>query len=420
MVQVKQVQVIVVGAGAAGIFAAWQAAEMGASVLLIEKTVRVGTKILVSGGGKCNITHGGPLENVLKAFRKEESIFLRPAMYRFTNLQMIDLINELGIETYERPDGRIFPVDKTAKDVVEALRELINHPNITMRYDTAVTGVATENGKVTGIEIGDELIAADAVVLATGGSSFPNSGTTGDGYQWARQLGHTVVPIQSALAPIYLREPLADLSGLALRDIVCKCRVNTKESSRWRGDLLITHHGLSGPCALALSHDAARNLNKNSVTIDVDLLPEKNFEEINAHFIELSRKQPHNRIGNWLQDYAPERVIELMLERSAIPSDLKFGPISKQQRLQLVTQMKQFSFGEVRSVPMEKGEVVAGGVSLSEVDPKTMQSKIVAGLFLCGEILDVAGPVGGYNLQAAWSTGYVAGQNSAGLFEPMG
>ncbi len=405
--------VVIVGAGAAGILAAWRAAQLGANVLILEKTVRLGTKILVSGGGKCNITHGGPLELVLKAFRPNEARFLRPSFYRFTNDEMVEVLVDRGLEVYTRPDGRIFPVHQTAKDVVAILRQMLDEVGVRIQFNAGVTRIITNGSELKGVEIGNETIGCPQIVVSVGGSSFPASGTTGDGWPWMRELGHRIAPLRAALAPIYLKLESESPSGVSLRDCILKARQGGKEFDRWRGDLLFTHHGLSGPCALGVSRTIAERQAEGEVRLDVDLYPDQTFETLSQRFLDETHQHPHRSVANGLERDFPARVVELILNAAQAKGDMRNKDLDKKTRNRLIESLKMLPLGAVRAVPLEKGEVVAGGVQLDEVDSKTMESTRVPGLFLCGEILDIAGPVGGYNLQAAWSTGYVAGESCA-------
>lgn len=408
--------VVVIGAGAAGIMAAWRAAQLGAKVVALEKTSRIGTKILVSGGGKCNITHDGPIEDVLRAFRPNEARFIRPACYRWTNQDTVDLFTSRGLEVYTRPNGRIFPVSQTAKDVVAILRGYLDRAGVEIRLETPVKRILSQDGRIVGVETENETLSCGHVVLCTGGASYPNSGTTGDGWPWARELGHTVVPIRAALAPIYLELEeawVSALSGVALRDVVLKARYGGKEIERARGDLLFTHHGISGPDALEVSRACAERMPEGPVTLEVDLMPDRKPEEVAAWAVDFVNKHPKRQIASILDDLVPTSVVPFLFSAAKSDSSTVIAQFDKKARNRLVEVLKGWPLGAVRAIPMEKGEVVAGGVSLEEVDPHSMRSKKVEGLYLCGEVLDLAGPVGGYNLTAAWATGYVAGESAA-------
>lgn len=405
--------VVVIGGGAAGIIAAWRAAELGAKVLLLEKTPRLGTKILVSGGGKCNITHDGDIEAVLRGFRPNEALFLRPACYRFTNRRIVDMLTSKGLEVYTRPDGRIFPVEKTAKDVVAALKSYLDEVKVEVRLDSPVCGLLAAEGQVCSVVVNGEAIPATHVVLAVGGSSYPNSGTTGDGWKWAKDLGHTIEKIRPALAPIYLENARADRSGVALRDCVLKARLKGKEIARWRGDLLFTHHGVSGPTVLAISRSVAERFMDGEILLEADLQPDQSHETLNVGTAIWAKANPKRTVTSFVESLMPSRLAKDLLSDAGVDGSTLAGQLDKKARNRLTANIKQWPIGKVRTVPLEKGEVVAGGVSLSEVDPHTMASHKVNGLYLCGEVLDIAGDVGGYNLQAAFATGYVAGETAA-------
>ncbi len=403
--------VVVVGAGAAGIIAAWRAASLGARTLLLEKTNRLGTKILISGGGKCNITHDGPLEDVLRAFRPNEARFIRPACYRFTNQQIVKMLTDRGLRVYTRDDGRIFPVDQTAKDVVAILRTYLVDAGVDLRLEAPVTEIVARDGKVQGVRTETDLYRSPSVILATGGSSYPNSGTTGDGWPWVKALGHSIVKVRAALAPIYM-DGMSERSGIALRDVVLKARKGTKEIARWRGDLLFTHRGISGPTALGISRLVTEQMESDEVTLEVDLHPDLTFEDLGEELKQWCATNPRKRMGTYLEEVVPKNLVEDVLTVARIDPTVSGTSLGQKDRNRLIEILKGWKLGLVRTVPLEKGECVAGGISLDEVDPQTMKSKLVEGLYLCGEVLDVAGPVGGYNLQAAFATGFVAGESA--------
>ncbi len=403
-----------IGAGAAGIMAARRAAELGSAVLLLEKTPRLGTKILISGGGKCYITHDGPIEDVLRAFRPREARFIRPACYRFTNKQIVSLLTERGLQVYTRPDGRIFPVDQTAKDVVAILRRCLDEVGVRIRFDAPVSAIRRDEKGICGVDFAGGCQASRRVVLAVGGSSYPNSGTTGDGFGWATSLGHTVVPIRAALAPIRLADEMwRQYSGVALRDCLLKARQNQREIARWRGDTLFTHLGLSGPCTLEISREVSEALERGAVELETDLLPDQSFEAATFSILDYGKQYPARTIKRYLGEaIVPERLIDEILKSSRVPDETIFSKLQRGGRSRLIENLKGWKLGNVAEVILDKGEVVAGGVSLDEVDPKTMCSLKCPGLYLCGEVLDIAGPVGGYNLQAAFATGYIAGETA--------
>jgi len=414
-------EVLVVGGGAAGLIAAKRAAECGAQVTLLEKNDRLGMKILISGGGKCNLTHAGEMEEIRAAFRPPEARFLKPCFYRFTNDDFLSILHTSNMQTCVRPDGRIFPVEPgNAKDVVAILEQVVRSAGVRVVTEAAVSGLIVEEGRIAGVRIGERVRQAERVIVAVGGSSYPATGTTGDGWRWAAEAGHTLVPLRAALAPLYLDRVEPDWSGVALRDVTLRARAQTggKEYIRWRGDLLFTHKGLSGPCALGVSREVGERMAVGLAlggVLEVDLIPDTPFEALQAQIRTELRDSPRRTVGSVVDRCLPDRLTTPFMAMVGVQAQTHGAHLSAKALNHLVNCLKGWPLGGVRSVPLERGEVVAGGVSLNEVDPQTMASRIVPGLFLCGEILDIAGPVGGYNLQAAWSTGYVAGESAAVL-----
>jgi len=406
--------IAVVGAGAAGIIAAWNAARQGAAVTLFEKTPRIGTKILISGGGKCNITHDGPIEDLIRAFRPNEARFIRPSCYRFRNDEVVRMLTDRGLEVYTRPDGRIFPTNGTAKDVVRILSTYLEGARVTVRLSSPIREIVVSSGLATGVVTDTGQEHFDGVIVCVGGCSYPNSGTTGDGWEWARSLGHSVIPPMPALAPIDTDpKPQEGWPGVSLRSGVLKARQLGKEIARWTGDTLFTHHGISGPTALGISRIVAERLEDGPVQIEIDLQPDRSFEDVQAsirHWIALN---PRKRLIGFAEEMAPTSLMPALSHQAGVPLDLVAAQADRKARNRLVEALKAFSIGQAVRVPIEKGEVTAGGVDLSEVDPHTMRSNLIRNLYLCGEVLDIAGPVGGYNLQAAFSGGYVAGESAA-------
>ena len=413
--------IIVVGGGAAGMLAAWRAAKLGARVTLLEKKNRLGTKILISGGGKCNLTHAGEMEEIRRQFRTNEAGFLKASFYRFTSDDFLELLTGQGLKVYTRPDGRIFPVPPIdAKDVVEVLERHVRDAGVKVRLDCPVEKILVEEGAVSGVQIEGKVLPCSRLIIAVGGSSFPGTGCTGDGWKWLAELGHTIVKLTAALAPLYLdATPPEEWSGVALRDCVLRARKQNadggvgKERMHWRGDLLFTHKGVSGPTALGVSREIAEAIPENS-TVEVDLYPDESFEQVSARLMTQAQLSPKKTLLSLIEDAPlPERLRKPLLESAKLDPASKCAQLTAKDRNRLANTLKGWQVGRVRAVPLERGEVVAGGVALDEVDSKTMESRKIKGLYLCGEVLDIAGPVGGYNLQAAWSTGVVAGDSAA-------
>lgn len=341
------------------------------------------------------------------------------------------MLTSRGLEVYTRPDGRIFPVNGTAKDVVAILKTYLQEAGIEIRLETPVRSLIIETQRdgeapnspsppdkeraqkiCTGVQT-DHGLLQGKVILATGGSSYPNSGTTGDGWPWAREAGHTVVKILAALAPMTLKNAVPERAGIALRSCVLKARGSGKELARWRDDLLFTHRGISGPTALGVSREVSEAMQTGRVTLHVDIAPDETFESLTKEIIDWSRDNPRKRIATYLEDRIPKNLVEDLMSDSGIPEETIASNLPQKARNKLIENLKAWSLGEVQEVVLDKGEVVAGGIALNEVDPHTMASKKCEGLYLCGEVLDIAGPVGGYNLQAAFATGYVAGESAA-------
>jgi hypothetical protein len=384
-------------------------------VILLEKNSRIGIKILISGGGKCNITHDGPIEDLLDAFRPNEARFIRPACYRFTNRQILDMLTSRGLEVYTRPDGRVFPVNGTAKDVVAILKSYLDDAGVDVRLDCPATGLIAPGGRVVGVATQAETIESDLAVVCVGGSSYPGAGTTGDGWPWVEALGHKIVPVRPALAPIVTDpRPPESRAGVALRDCVLKARQKGKEVARWRGDLLFTHHGVSGPTVLGISRMVAEKKLDGKVTLEADVCPDLGFEPVGEAVQLYCATNPKRPMSPFAEQFVAKSLAADIVREAGIEEGKPAGQVDRKSRNRLVEILKGWQLGEARHVPLEKGEVVAGGVSLDEVDPQTMKSKRIEGLYLCGEILDIAGPVGGYNLQAAFATGYVAGESVVG------
>ncbi|MBP1678742.1 MAG: hypothetical protein H6Q29_653 [Bacteroidetes bacterium] len=406
--------IIVIGAGGAGLMAAARAAESGARVLLLERNPRPGIKLLISGGGKCNITHDGTMEHVRSAFLPREARFLKPSFHRFTNDDIRERLERRGVRTWVRQDGRVFPVSGRARDVVDALVAPLPALGVEIRLNTRVEGINSDPDGVCGISTTAGTISSRRVILATGGASYQKTGTTGDGFRWAAALGHTIVPLRPALAPMRIAPPLpAEWRGIAVRNGRLIVTANGKHQASRTGDIIFTHEGISGPAALGVSRDAALHLESGPVDLVLDFFPDHHHAALDMELNELTRERGARTLDTLIDEWLPNRMVPWLLERAGVPSGIRGFALTREQRRAVVGLLKEWRIGSVASISLDRGEVSAGGVALAEVDPQTMRSRKVRGLYLCGEVLDIAGPIGGYNLQAAFSTGFVAGESAA-------
>jgi predicted Rossmann fold flavoprotein len=405
-------RVLVVGGGAAGMVAAWKAAQGGHHVTLLEANNRLGVKIRISGGGKCNVTHAGPLKEVLGCFSKEQARFLRPAMHRFSNDEVVELLRREGVETYTRDNGRVFPLDRpgSAAAVVAAFETLMARAEVAVRTGARVTGIEGAAPSIKALRLDGERLDADLFILATGGASYPETGTRGEVLGWLRALGLPMRPWFPALAPIPLAKPRPAWEGVAWRggELVLSAGKGGKRLARFKGDLVFTKSGISGPAALELSQAAEEARLAGAAFLAYAHDP-RSFEEVDAEAVATAQAQPHLSALRWIQRWIPERCAETLLKEAGLGEGQRLKDLPKEARRNLVAAITGSPLGAPGPVPLSKGEVAAGGLKLEAVDPHTMAVRGFDNLRVCGELLDVDGPVGGYNLQAAFSTGFVAG-----------
>ena len=406
--------IVVVGGGGAGIIAAWKAASSGARVSLLERNKKLGIKLLISGGGKCNITHAGSVDEVYGGFTQREARFLKPALHRFSNNSVIQLLENEGVKTQTRENGRVFPVSGRAGDVVAVFARLLARNGVQVITGRHVEKIAIENGSITGVIADGETILSSHVILATGGASYPKTGTTGDGYAWSKALGHTIVPIRAALAPIGLAPPLpSDWRGVALRGGSLSVFAGGRKIQSWNDDILFTHEGISGPAALEVSRAAAMAMEKSPVLLEFDFFPSKPFTVLDAELNGLVLENRGRMIESILDALLPNRMLPWLLTSIDVDPETRGHVLTREQRRAITGLLKGWKMGRVSRIDPARGEVTAGGIELSEVEPQTMKSRKTRGLYICGEVLDVAGSIGGFNLQAAFSTGFVAGESAA-------
>lgn len=404
--------VIVVGAGAAGLIAAGKAAERGRKVLLLEKNGNVGKKLLISGKGRCNITNDTDIEGLIQNTPGNGN-FLYSSFYTFSNADLLELLHSEGLETKCERGGRIFPVSDRARDVVEVLKKYAEKRGAETRLNSAVEKIEAEGGTVTGVKLKNGgFIKGTSVILATGGVSYPGTGSTGDGYEMAERLGHRIVPVKPSLVPLLAAEKwVADLQGLSLKNVsISITDKKGREIYNDFGEMLFTHFGVSGPLILSASRHILPYGYKD-VKLTIDLKPALDEEKMDARlqrdFGKFSRKQ----FKNSLNELLPQKLIPVIITLSRIPEEKPANQITKDERRTLIRLLKSLTLEITGSRPVSEAIVTAGGVCTDEINPSTMESKLIKGLYFAGEIIDVDAYTGGFNLTIAFSTGYTAGLN---------
>ncbi|MCG8396591.1 NAD(P)/FAD-dependent oxidoreductase [Bacillus atrophaeus] len=416
----KQYDVIVIGGGPSGLMAAIAAGEQGTSVLLIDKGNKLGRKLAISGGGRCNVTNRLPVEELIKHI-PGNGRFLYSAFSEFNNEDIIAFFEKLGIQLKEEDHGRMFPVTDKAQSVVDALLDRLKQLGVTIRTNEKIKTVSYENGRAAGIITNnDEVIHARAVIIAVGGKSVPHTGSTGDGYAWAEAAGHTITELFPTEVPVTSAEPFIKqkiLQGLSLRDVgVSVLNKRGKPVVTHVMDMLFTHFGLSGPAILRCSQFVVKELRKQpEVQLRIDLYPHINEEELFQKVHRELKEAPKKAIKNVLKPWMQERYLLFLLEKNSIDPQISFSELPKENFRAFIKDCKQFTVTANGTLSIDKAFVTGGGVSVKEIDPKKLASKKMDGLYFCGEILDIHGYTGGYNITSALVTGRLAGVN-AGRF----
>jgi len=372
--------------------AAGRAAERGAKVLLVEKTYRLGSKLLLTGGGKCNITNSAEMQDMINAFG-ENGKFLYGALTVFSNKDLIDFFTSRGVEMKTEPDGRVLPLKGRADDVLAVLRKYLKENNVTIQHNRTVKSLNN--------------IEAKKIIIATGGKSYPATGSTGDGYKIAKQAGHTIVPLSPGLSALISNNFfIKELQGLTLKDIAISVIIDGKKKYEEKGDILFTHFGVSGPIVLNLSGTIIDALaNKNKVEISLNLRPDFSPQD----FASFGSKT----VSQYFKKNLPASLSALFEKLCSKTSNKKCSIVTREERKIIAAYLTDFRITIIRSRPIEEATITRGGVSLKEINPQTMESRLVKGLYFCGEMINLAGITGGYNLQEAFSTGYLAGESAA-------
>ncbi len=396
--------------------AAGQARAAGASVLLLEKTDQVGKKMAISGKGRCNITNAADLESIISNFPGNGN-FLYGPLYSFSNQDLLEFLRQRGVETKVERGQRVFPVSDDADQVVTAFKKFLQESGVSVRTRATVDKVLSEAGRVSGVHtVSGDIYKADAVIVATGGLSYPGTGSTGDGYKWAEELGHQVVKTRPALVPLVTAEDwVKQLQGLTLKNVQITAWRGSKPLEQHFGEMLFSHFGITGPIVLSLSRRVVDELARTGkpVRVTIDLKPALSLDQLDLRlqrdFTATVRKQFKNSLDGLL----PKSLIPVIIRLAAIPPDKWVHQITKQERRHLGRLLKALPLGITRSLPVAAAIVTAGGVNVKEIDPRTMESKLIKGLYFAGEVIDIDAYTGGFNLQAAFSTGYVAGRAAA-------
>jgi predicted Rossmann fold flavoprotein len=400
--------VVVVGAGAAGLLAACRAAELGRRTLLLEKSRRPGVKILMSGGTRCNLTHDTDSRGIVEAYGPPGK-FLHSALAALSVQDLIDLFEAEGVATKVEETGKVFPVSNKAADVLDALLRRLTRSGATLALGEPVLDLQRAEGGMT-VRTSGRSLHARRVILTTGGQSYPGSGTTGDGYRFAAALGHTIVPPRPALVPLSVSLPwVAGLRGVTMPDVAARVREGDRVLASRRGSLLFAHFGLTGPVVLDVSRAVSGREELRGITLELDLLPSKSEADLEDFLRRESVAQGKKQLVGVLPEELPRRLGETLLTLAGMPADRKAAALSKAERVALVRAIKHLTVPIAGTLGFKKAEVTAGGISLAEVDSRNMRSKLVPELYLAGEVLDLDGPIGGYNFQAAFSTGWLAG-----------
>ena len=406
-------KILVVGGGAAGMMAAVTAARNGKKVRLIEKNEKLGKKLFITGKGRCNITNAADIEDLFSAVVSNPK-FLYSSFYSLTNDQVIDFFEELGVKTKVERGGRVFPESDHSSDVIRALEQEMKRLGVEIRLRAEAEEILAEDGRVTGVRLssGKEL-HADAVIIATGGISYPSTGSTGDGYRFARECGHKVADLSPALVPMEVKEWYArELMGLSLRNVEIRITDGKKKLYEEFGEMLFTHYGVTGPVILSASSIVGKKLKEHPLTLHIDLKPALTEEQLDKRMLREFEANHNRQFKNAVDSLFPSKLKPVIVELSGIQEDKKVNEVTKEERLHFVRLIKDFSMTLTGMRGYNEAIITKGGVSVKEIDPGTMESKLVNGLYFAGEVLDLDAVTGGYNLQIAWSTGYLAGLNA--------
>ena len=401
-------KVVVIGAGPAGMMAAITASKNDNEVILIDGNDRLGKKLFITGKGRCNVTNSKDISEFFD-FIPGNPYFLYSSLYTFTNEDTMNFFENEGIKLKVERGGRVFPNSDKSSDIIKGLSNVINRSNIKVMLNSKVTGIIKDENKIIGVKIDNNIIKGDHFIIATGGASYPLTGSRGEGQKFAKELGHNIIELKPSLVPIEIKESLVkELMGLSLRNIELTIYEGKKKVFKDFGEMIFTHFGISGPLVLSGSRFIKNN---NDYTISIDLKPALDVKELDLRIQKDFKKYINKDFKNSLDDLLPKKLIPIIIKRSMIKEDKKVNEITKEERKRLTSLIKEFTLSVKGLRPIEEAIVTAGGVDTKEIDPSTMKSKIINNLSFAGEVIDVDAFTGGYNVQIALSTGYISGSN---------
>ena len=409
--------IVIIGGGPAGMMAAGRAGELGSQVVLLEKNDRLGVKLLMTGGGRCNFTNNSSARELANSFG-DNGRWLLSAFARFGAEELMAFFNARGLMTKIEENNRVFPQSNSARDLLRILVEYLKSSSVAVRLSTEVKRIVKINNRIDRLILADgSEVSADKFIICTGGKSYPLSGSTGDAYKWLGQLGHKIVDPRPALVPVIVKDKfIKDLEGISLKEVEINCYQADKKFSSTTGPVIFTANGLSGPAILNMSEIIGR-LGPKDTQIKIDFFPNLDFSQLDQKLRE-DFSSRNKMLKNSLDQLIPSRLADILIKLSNLDGRTKVNLVSREERKKLVSFLKEFTLTISGLAGYDQAMVTAGGVDLKEVDPKTMKSKIINNLYLAGEVLDLSGPTGGYNLQLSWTTGYLAGENaSQNLYE---
>ena len=406
--------VAIIGGGPAGTLAAGRAGEFCEKVILLEKNTRLGRKLLITGNGRCNLTQAEfNIREMVEKFG-ENGKFLFSSLSAFGVKETIEFFNNRGCKTKTERGDRVFPESDKAQDVLDVLVKYMAENSVTVSCDSGVIDLEKQDNRITRLITNKGEIIAKNYILCTGGKSFPGTGSAGDGFKWVEKLGHHVTELTPSLTALNIKEDwVKSLQGLSLKNIEISVFQNDEKKENIFGEMLFTHFGISGPIILSISKNVGKLMKKGKVTLSLDLKPALDFTKLDRRLQRDFLKYQNKIYKNSLDELLPQNLIPIIIKLSGIDPDKQVNSITKEERNRLTNLLKSMNMTVISLQGFEHSLITSGGVAIKEIDPKTMRSKLIENLFFAGEIIDVDGPTGGYNLQVCWSTGYVAGENAA-------